>query len=135
MHLQGENMTVTSVLTPEEKQHFLDHGWVKYVASAHFSPWPDTQELWLMATCASYRIPQAFTREQAAEVTQDVWTRLGMDPEDKSTWHALRTNMPSHRTFDASELAPRAWAAICELCGGEVSRPPMSPARFSVSRP
>lgn len=55
-------------------------------------------------------------------MTQNVWTRLGMDPEDKSTWHTLRTNMPSHRTFDASELAPRAWAAICELCGGEVSR-------------
>lgn len=69
-----------------------------------------------------HRIPQAFSKEQAAEVTQNVWTRLGMDPEDKSTWHALRTNMPSHRSFDASELAPRAWAAICELCGGEVSR-------------
>jgi len=27
--------------------------------------------------------------------------------------------MPSHMNFDASEFAPRAWAAICELCGGE----------------
>lgn len=27
--------------------------------------------------------------------------------------------MPSHRTFDVSEFAPKAWAAICELCGGE----------------
>ncbi|GKT44052.1 uncharacterized protein ColSpa_04233 [Colletotrichum spaethianum] len=27
--------------------------------------------------------------------------------------------MPHHRTFDASEYAPKAWAAICELCGGE----------------
>lgn len=69
-----------------------------------------------------HRIPQAFSKEQAAEVTQNVWTRLGMEPEDKSTWHTLRTNMPSHRTFDASELAPRVWAAICELCGGEVSK-------------
>jgi hypothetical protein len=42
-----------------------------------------------------------------------------MDPKDKSTWTRVRTNMPSHRTFDAAELAPRAWQAICELCGGE----------------
>lgn len=27
--------------------------------------------------------------------------------------------MPSHRTFDASVFAPKAWSAICELCGGE----------------
>jgi len=27
--------------------------------------------------------------------------------------------MPSHRTFDASVFAPKAWAAICELCGSE----------------
>jgi hypothetical protein len=27
--------------------------------------------------------------------------------------------MPHHRSFDAAEMAPRAWAAICELCGGE----------------
>ena len=42
-----------------------------------------------------------------------------MDPSDKSTWIRLRTNMPSHFDFDASKFAPRAWAAICELCGGE----------------
>jgi hypothetical protein len=42
-----------------------------------------------------------------------------MDPNDQSTWTRLRTNMPHHRLFDVSEFAPRAWAAICELCGGE----------------
>lgn len=42
-----------------------------------------------------------------------------MSPTDKSTWTRLRTNMPWHREFDASQFAPRAWAAICELCGGE----------------
>ncbi|SPQ25948.1 9215f865-55a7-4cb8-b6cc-24d7a84a79ee [Thermothielavioides terrestris] len=86
-------MSPTSVLTPEEKEHFLTHGWIK--------------------------IPNAFTKEQAESITGTVWTRLGYDPEDKSTWTRLRTNMPSHRTFDAAEFAPRAWAAICELCGGE----------------
>ncbi|ROW12079.1 hypothetical protein VMCG_00537 [Cytospora schulzeri] len=86
-------MAVDPVLTQEEKEHFLNNGWVK--------------------------IPQAFTRDQAAQVTKDVWTRLGMDPNDKSTWHTLWTNMPSHQTFDASTFAPRAWATICELLGGE----------------
>lgn len=42
-----------------------------------------------------------------------------MSPTDKSTWTVIRTNMPWHFTFDAAEFAPRAWAAICELCGGE----------------
>lgn len=65
------------------------------------------------------RIPGAFTKEQAAEVTKDVWTRLGMDPNDKTTWHRQWTNMPHHNTFDALDFAPRAWAAIAELCGGE----------------
>ena len=27
--------------------------------------------------------------------------------------------MPGHNTFDASQFAPRAWAAVAELCGGE----------------
>ncbi|KAK4158010.1 WD40-repeat-containing domain protein [Chaetomidium leptoderma] len=65
------------------------------------------------------RIPKAFTKEQAEAVTGNVWTRLGMDPDDKSTWTRHRTNMPSHKTFDAADFAPRAWAAIAELCGGE----------------
>lgn len=42
-----------------------------------------------------------------------------MSPTDKSTWTRMKTHMPHHRTFDAAEFAPRAWAAICELCGGE----------------
>lgn len=77
-----------------------------------------------------FRIPQAFSKEQAADITKNVWTRLGMDPKDKSTWHSIRTNMPSHNTFDAAQFAPRAWAAVCELCGGEVRLPfPLSASK------
>jgi len=65
------------------------------------------------------RIPTAFTKEQADDVIKDVWTRLGMSPTDKATWTSERINMPSHFTFDCAEFAPRAWAAICELSGGE----------------
>lgn len=80
-------------LTDAEKDHFVTHGWL--------------------------RLKNCFTREQAAAATADVWTRLGMDPADKTTWTRERTNMPPHREFDAAEFAPRAWAAIAELCGGE----------------
>ncbi|KAI0386126.1 hypothetical protein F5Y04DRAFT_243397 [Hypomontagnella monticulosa] len=80
-------------LTQEQKDFFLAHGYLK--------------------------LSDCFTREQAADVTEGVWTRLGMSPTDKSTWTKERTNMPSHRTFDVAEFAPKVWAAICELCGGE----------------
>lgn len=85
--------TTPGPLTEAEKAHFLEHGFI--------------------------HLKNCFTREQAAGVVNNVWTRLGMDPEDKSTWTALRTNMPHHNSFDAADLAPKAWAAICELCGGE----------------
>ena len=47
-------------LTEEQRQHFLDHGWI--------------------------RIEGAVPKEDIARFTQDVWVRLGYDPNDKSTW-------------------------------------------------
>ncbi|CAI4211783.1 unnamed protein product [Parascedosporium putredinis] len=73
-------------LTAEERDHFVDHGWL--------------------------HLKNCFTREQAEAATSDVWVRLGMDPKDKSTWSKERIHMPHHREFDASQFAPRAWAAI-----------------------
>jgi len=81
------------VLTEEQKAHFLEHGFVK--------------------------IPQCFTRDQATEFTSTMWTRLGMDPNDKSTWTEEKTNMPWHRHVPVSEYSPKAWSAICQLLGGE----------------
>lgn len=80
-------------LTEEQKAHFLNHGHV--------------------------RIPGCFSREKAAEWTADVWVRLGYSPIDKSTWTKERINMPHHRSESVRTFAPKAWAAICELCGGE----------------
>ncbi|RYP64012.1 hypothetical protein DL771_008983 [Monosporascus sp. 5C6A] len=80
-------------LTEAEKEFFLTNGYLK------------------LSNC--------FTQEQADDMTKGVWTRLGMSPTDKDTWTQERTHMPSHRSFDAATFAPRAWAAICELCGGE----------------
>lgn len=80
-------------LTQEQKDFFLANGYLK--------------------------LTNCFTQEQADDVNEGVWTRLGMSPTDKSTWTKERTNMPSHRSFDCATFAPRAWQAMCELCGGE----------------
>lgn len=47
-------------LPPAQIKHFLDHGWIK------------------LSNC--------FSREQATELQSTLWTRLGMDPNDMSTW-------------------------------------------------
>jgi hypothetical protein len=55
------------------------------------SPWPfasRTQDE-MLAHFMEYGycvVKQAFTREQAQEMSGDVWVRLGMDPNDQSTW-------------------------------------------------
>jgi len=80
-------------LTPGQVRNFWEHGFL--------------------------RLESCFTREKAAEWTETVWKRLGMDPNDKSTWDRERINMPSHRSEHVTTFAPKAWNAICELLGGE----------------
>ncbi|KAH8703909.1 hypothetical protein BGW36DRAFT_93739 [Talaromyces proteolyticus] len=80
-------------LTQAEKDHFMKHGYV--------------------------RLTNCFSREKAAEWTSDVWTRLGYSPTDKETWTSERIHMPSHRYEHVKTFAPKAWAGICELLGGE----------------
>lgn len=65
------------------------------------------------------RLTDCFSPEKAAEWTSNIWARLGMDPNDKSTWTLPRIHMPSHRNEPVSTFAPKAWGAICELLGGE----------------
>ncbi|KAK7692761.1 hypothetical protein QCA50_004394 [Cerrena zonata] len=64
-------------------------------------------------------IKQAFTKEQAAAWTETVWVRLGLDPDDKSTWDKETIHMPSHRKEPVASFAPKAWEAMKELLGGE----------------
>ena len=40
------------------------------------------------------KLEGVFSREAAAEKTKNLWVRLGMDPEDKSTWTKEWINMP-----------------------------------------
>ncbi|KAH8815516.1 hypothetical protein F5884DRAFT_772660 [Xylogone sp. PMI_703] len=80
-------------LTPEQVESFMKHGFL--------------------------RIEGCFTPEKAAQWTSTVWTRLGMDPADKSTWTQERINMPSHSTEEVKSFAPKVWDAMCEILGGE----------------
>lgn len=80
-------------LTEEQKAFWLEHGFLK--------------------------IPKCFSRETADKFTHSVWARLGADPNDKSTWPTEKINMPGHTLVNVAEFAPKAWAAMCELVGGE----------------
>ena len=64
-------------------------------------------------------IRNCFTKEQAEDWMKNLWTRLGYDKTDSSTWVLEKINMPILNYVDAVEFAPKAWGAICELSGGE----------------
>lgn len=80
-------------LTDEQADHFRQKGYV------------------LLRDC--------FTPEAAAEYTETMWTRLGFDPKDQSTWEQTSVHMPSHQPIDVKEFAPKVWDAVCDLLGGE----------------
>jgi hypothetical protein len=82
-----------SVLTEEQKEQFLTEGYI------------------VMKEC--------FTRETAKRYTDRAWERLGYDPDDPSTWEQEQVHMPALERWEAKEFAPKAWAAMCELMGGE----------------
>ncbi|KAF2869172.1 hypothetical protein BDV95DRAFT_499042 [Massariosphaeria phaeospora] len=79
-------------LSQEQIDSFVEHGWLK------------------LSGC--------FSRETAADFQATLWTRLGMDPNDMSTWHTERTNMPQFTTHQVADIAPKAWGGICSLLGG-----------------
>ena len=50
---------------------------------------------------------------------QESWTRNGISPADRSTWPNDKIHMPATETVQVRDFSPYAFAAICELCGGE----------------
>lgn len=80
-------------LTPEERQHFVEHGWL--------------------------RVPGAIKPKYIQEWMENIWVRLGWDKDDKSTWTEEYLKMPRHREVPTSEFCPEAWAKMCEIVGGE----------------
>jgi hypothetical protein len=80
-------------LTPEERNHFVEHGWLK----------------------VNNAIDHAYMQAWLA----DFWVRLGWDKDDKSTWKKEYIKLPRHREVLGSVLCPEAWAKMCEVVGGE----------------
>ncbi|KAF9023599.1 hypothetical protein BDZ89DRAFT_1093038 [Hymenopellis radicata] len=64
-------------------------------------------------------IKQGFTKQKAAEWTETIWVRLGLDPANKDTWDRERIHMPSHKREDIATFAPKVWEIMKELLGGE----------------
>lgn len=63
-------------------------------------------------------VKNAFTREQAEMWRSETFPRLGMNLNDKSTWTQPRIHMPTHNRVEVKDFSPKAWGAICDLCGG-----------------
>jgi len=80
-------------LTDEQVDHFMDRGYVV--------------------------LKGAFTKVQAADWTKDLWIRVALDPNDKTTWTTERLHLPALRRQKVKDFCPKAWGAICDLLGGE----------------
>jgi len=85
-------------LTQEEVDHFLEHGWVIF--------------------------PNTMNPEYVDKWMADLFVRLDMDPNDKSTWNWEYQHLPRHREVPAQEFCPEAWAKIVEMCGGGINVEP-----------
>lgn len=80
-------------LKPEDRAHFLEHGWL--------------------------RVPSSIKKKYIDAWLSDMWVRLGMDENDKTTWNTEYLKLPRHREEKAEEVCPEAWEKMCELVGGE----------------
>lgn len=90
---QKPNMANSYKLSQEQIDHFMRFGYV--------------------------RVPDCFSKAKANGWAGDVWSRLGYSPTDKSTWANEMTWMGDTKEEAVKTFAPKAWAAICELLGGE----------------
>ncbi len=81
------------VLTPEEAQHFIEKGYV--------------------------RIKGCVDRDMAKGWTDEAYERLGYDPNDRSTWTEEIVWMDRNNVAPIKEISPKAWAALCDVAGGE----------------
>ena len=64
-------------------------------------------------------VPDCFSRDFAESWTSNAFRRLGYDPSDPTTWEQEIVHMPRAQQVPMPEIAPKAWAAACQLLGGE----------------
>jgi hypothetical protein len=80
-------------LTAAQRESFLSHGFV--------------------------HLEQVVDLDLVRSWTDQMWIRLGYDPQDPSTWKEAKVHMPTLASVPVAQAAPVAAAAIAELCGGE----------------
>ncbi|MDX1932148.1 MAG: hypothetical protein SFU56_06060 [Capsulimonadales bacterium] len=85
--------TSENVLSDEQKQDFIEKGYIV--------------------------LRGAFDGEEAKAWVNDELRRAGYDPDDASTWTKPYLRLPTVRRESLATFAPAAWAASCELMGGE----------------
>ncbi len=80
-------------LSAEQIQHFIDHGFI------HLS--------------------DCFDTSFAARWTSQAFDRIGYDEHDRATWQEPIIHMPNTESVSVKDFAPKVWAAMCDLLGGE----------------
>ena len=70
-------------LTTEEREQFVNKGYIV--------------------------VKNAMKKEIMDEWMSHMWTRLGMDPNDDTTWFPDYTTMPGHREVKIEDLCPEAF--------------------------
>ena len=75
------NLPAEEWVIEEHVDHFLEYGYIK--------------------------IKNAFTKEKADEFTANLWFRLNMDANDKSTWDRERVHLPFHLREKVATFAPK----------------------------
>ena len=86
-------METQPVLTPQERAHFLEHGYVL--------------------------LKGAFSREWALSEVREQFQVNGMDADKPETWREPRMSLASNKYFSTREIAPRLFDAACEILGGQ----------------
>jgi hypothetical protein len=85
----------STVLSAEDIEHFLAYGFIQLTNCFDTSP-----------------------GSLAHRWAQESWLRNGIDPNNRSTWPNDKIHMPGSETRLVREFSPKAFAAMCELCGG-----------------
>ena len=86
----------SSTLSATDLEHFLAYGFVHLTNCFDTSPGS---------------VAHRWVRES--------WSRVGLSPDDPSTWPNDKIALPELETIPVRDFSPRAFAAICELSGGE----------------
>lgn len=64
-------------------------------------------------------VREAMSKDVCDAAVKDAFERVGYDRHDPSTWVEKKIHLGTSRTQEVKDIAPKAWAATCQLLGGE----------------